>query len=344
MSLRTVSIRTPGKLILSGEHAVVYGNPAIGIAVNRYIDITLTRFPLLKLSFNLLGIDFQRQFTLSALRQLKSKIKRQYKAFTDGKHGISDVLEHPFELALYTAINVIDTFKRHLPNGINIETKSSIPIGCGMGSSAASVVSLIHALSETLAIDVPLQTYIDLGIESENLQHGRSSGFDIHITHRGGCLFYDGSEYHSLTFPSQWPIHLIHTGKPSTITGETVAHANSFLSTERLADFARVTHQLKEAIVNQDMEQAKKAISQNQVLLEAIKVSPKPVSDFLSKCQNLGLAGKICGAGAHQGDHAGMVLLLGETHIDALKKLCDDYRYQYSSISIDAQGSHVLPS
>lgn len=341
---RSICVRTPGKLILSGEHAVLHGNPAIGIAVNRYMDVTLTRYPFLKLSFNLMSIDFQRQFTLGALRQLKSKINKHYKAFSDGKKRISDVLEHPFELALYTAINVIDSFKKHLPNGLDIATHSTIPVGCGMGSSAASVVSLIHALSSMLHMNLPLERYVELGIESENLQHGQSSGFDIHITHQGGCLYYNGNSYKPLNFPTHWPIHLIHTGKPATGTGETVTHAKAFVTQERLKAFARVTNALKEAIVNDDLEKAHVAMQENHQLLREIQVVPDQVNHFINACKSLGLSGKSCGAGSHQGEHAGMLLLLGNANKEALQTLCDNYSFQYLPVAIDQRGSHVFSS
>lgn len=341
---RSICVRTPGKLILSGEHAVVHGNPAIGIAVNRYMDVTLTRYPFLKLSFNLMSIDFQRQFTLGALRKLKSKINKHYKAFSDGKKRISDVLEHPFELALFTAINVIDSFKQHLPNGLDIATHSTIPVGCGMGSSAASVVSLIHALSKILNMDLPLERYIELGIESENLQHGRSSGFDIHITHQGGCLYFDGDRYDALDFPTHWPIHLIHTGKPSTGTGETVAHAKPFITQERLQAFARVTNTLRSAITNNNLESAQRALRENHHLLREIQVVPNHVNHFIEACRDIGLSGKICGAGCHQGDHAGMLILLGDANKEALQKLCDEHAFQYLPVQIDERGSHVVSS
>ncbi len=55
--------------------------------------------------------------------------------------------------------NLLDRFNAALAHGVEIAVNSSIPIGCGMGSSAAAVVSVLYALSNFLQYDWPLADY-----------------------------------------------------------------------------------------------------------------------------------------------------------------------------------------
>lgn len=222
-----LKIRTPAKLILSGEHAVLYGYPALAVAINCYMEVIVRwTFPL-HFSFHFMGIDFRRQITLQTLQKLQKKLKNQYHKYRAGRLSIRKVLKKPFELSLFTFINVLDRLKSELPTGIDIVTNSNIPMGCGMGSSAASVVSLIYALTQFLNIDLNLEDYLTLGIESENLQHGYSSGLDVHTVYHGGCLRYEKGDFEKRTLPDL-PIQLVQTGQPKSSSGECVSQVSSF--------------------------------------------------------------------------------------------------------------------
>lgn len=334
-----IRVRTPAKLVISGEHAVVYGNPAIGIAVNRYMDVTIRWLKLAQWSFELMGISFKRQVTLSALHKLKGKIHRQYELFKNGEHSIRDVLKHPFELSLYTATNVIEKFRRHLPNGIGIATDSDIPTGCGMGSSAACVVGLIHAMAELLDLDLSIEDYLALGVESENLQHGNSSGLDVNLVYRGGCLHYQQQICTPLRYPTDWNWQLIHTGTPASSTGECISAAKNHLSALMLADFAQTTQHMREALELGNIPQAQQAINDNHQLLKKIGVVPETVARFIRDCESKNAAAKVCGAGACYGQAAGMVLVLGDSTVG---DLCQRYGYTLMPVQIETRGSHVL--
>lgn len=332
-------VRTPAKLVISGEHAVVYGNPAIGIAVNRYMDVTIRWLKLAQWSFDLMGISFKRQVALKTLQKLKSKIHRQYQRFQQGEHSIRDVLKHPFELSLYTATNVVEKFRSHLPNGIGVATDSNIPSGCGMGSSAASVVGLIHAMAALLDLHLTVEDYLALAVESENLQHGNSSGLDVNLVYRGGCQYYRDGACVPIEYPSDWNWQLVHTGTPASTTGECVSAAKPNLTTEKLTEFAAVTESMRESLEQHSFTQTQQAICNNHRLLYDIGVVPKTVAQFILDCSNLGLAAKICGAGACYGEAGGMVLVLGD---QSVKALCQQYEYQLLPIQIETGGSRVL--
>ena len=334
-----IKVRTPAKLIISGEHAVVHGNPAIGIAVNRYMDVTIHWLKLAQWSFDLMGISFKRQIALTTLHHLKRKIHREYQRFQQGERSIRDVLKHPFELSLYTVSNVVEKFRRHLPNGIGLATETNIPAGCGMGSSAACVVGLIHAMSELMDLKLNIDDYLALGVESENLQHGNSSGLDVNLVYRGGCQYYEQGQCSALSYPTDWHWQLIQTGTPASSTGECVAAAKNHLTQSKLASFATITQVMRESLETRTCDQTQAAIADNHQLLTTLGVVPKRVEQFVAACEKNNLAAKICGAGANYGDAAGMVLALGSYCLD---ELCREYGYQRLPMQIETRGSHVV--
>ncbi len=331
--------RAPAKLILSGEHAVVYGHPALAMAINRYTESVVRWSTPFHFTFNLLGIDFKQQVTLEALKRLKRKLKKQYQQFSSGHINIRDVLKHPFELTLYTAINVIEKLKHKLPMGIDIVTDSNIPMGCGLGSSAASVVSVIYALSKFLDIDLNIEDYVRLGVESENLQHGYSSGLDVQISYQGGCIRYQKGQVTSRPLP-QFPMYLVQTGEPNSTTGECVAHAKSIFENSTIGDdFAATTNALDNAITENQLPDIKHCIQQNHRLLTKIGVVPNKVCQFIEAVEQQGDAAKICGAGSVQGDQAGVILVVTEKDISELTK---KYHYQLIPIKGDENGASVI--
>src|SRR5882724_9751340 len=96
-----MKIFAPGKLILSGEHAVVYGRPALAMAVNRYATATVTRELLPQISFHLSDLAHRSRLSFGGLQQLKERIKRKYHRFIRGEYSIRQVLHKPFELAQF---------------------------------------------------------------------------------------------------------------------------------------------------------------------------------------------------------------------------------------------------
>lgn len=336
-----MKVYAPGKLILSGEHAAVYGKPALAMAVNRYVTAMATPQLLPFISFDLSDLEYERRFTLSALHHLKNRIKNKYQRFVQGDFKIRDVLQKPVELAQFAFSLFFETLNLSLTQGMKIRVQSDIPIGCGMGSSAATILSIVHAIAHHLRIDLPADTLLHLGQEAENMQHGYSSGLDLRVSLYGGCLFLKDGQIHKRSVPTI-PMYLINTGAPDTGTGECVAAvAHHFKSTQIGDEFAAVTEAMDNALQQNNLLEFMEAIYSNHKLLIRIGVIPSAVQCFIADIEQTGGAAKICGAGAVSGNKAGVVLAVTENET-ALKELCKQHHYTILPIAGETRGVHVI--
>lgn len=335
-----MKILAPGKLILSGEHAVVYGKPALAMAVNRYAITTTSSQRLPFVSFKLADLAYERRLDLMNLRQLKERIKRKYDRFIAGDFKIRDVLQKPVELAQYAFTLIYEALNIKLNQGIQIHVSSEIPMGCGMGSSAATILSVVHAVAHHLESPLPSDLLFRLGLEAENMQHGYSSGLDLQVSLQGGCLYLKDGQVHSRAIP-QAHFYLVNTGTPLSTTGECVAEvAAQFRGSAIWEEFASVTEAMDVALQQNQHSQIKQAISQNHQLLTTIGVVPRPVVAFIDEIEQSGGAAKICGAGASSGDQAGVILVVAEDEL-YLKKMCQHYGYTILPIAGEMRGVHV---
>jgi len=336
-----MKVLAPGKLILSGEHAVVYGHPALAMAVNRYVTVTATPQLAPHISFDLSDLAYERRLSLTTLLSLKDRIKQKYQRFVSGDFRIREVLQKPVELAQVAFGLFFEVLNIKLTQGIKIRVQSTIPIGCGMGSSAATVLSVVHAIANHLKMDLSPEMFLRLGLEAENMQHGYSSGLDLRVSLYGGCLYMKGSHTSQRPLPII-PMYLVNTGLPETSTGECVEAAATHFKTSQIGDeFAVVTDAMDAAFQSGQVQDAMQAIRENHQLLVRIGVVPQVVQQFISEVQQLGGAAKICGAGAVLGDKAGMVLIVTDDE-SALAALCASYDYSLLPIAGESRGVHIV--
>ena len=336
-----MKIVTPGKLILSGEHAVVYGKPALAMAVNRYVTVTITSHVASEIVLALSDFSYEARWNDATLQHLKNHLKDQYNKFLRNEMKIQDVLKHPAELIQFTTSLCLDTLNEPLKEGMKINLQSTIPVGCGMGSSAATILSVLCAIAHHLQKNISSETLLQLGLQAENMQHGQSSGFDLQIAFNGGCLYKKDGELFSRATP-MFPFYLVNTGKPKTSTGEcVVSAAPHFKKTTIGNDFEEVTNAFDRALENNALHDVMEIIHANHQLLMKIGVLPEKVKSFIADVEKSSSAAKICGAGAVTGECAGVVLVVSENESD-ISRLCERYGYDMLPIKGEPRGLHVI--
>ncbi|MBN1560390.1 mevalonate kinase [candidate division KSB1 bacterium] len=329
----------PGKLILSGEHAVVYGKPALVMAVDRFASAAITQNSDARVHFELADLNERGALTLQGLRELKARLVRDYQKFLDGQVGIRDVLTKPFHLFQFLFITLVDGEQIRLDRGIHIKISSNIPIGSGMGSSAATMLAVLKGLSGLLDLDLKAADYFAYALEAEKLQHGRPSGADPYVSLHGGFVRFQNQKAARLEIPSV-PFHLVNTGTPMTTTGECVAHvAHHFGDASIWDDFATVTNEMQRDLATGDLAHVQRAVRENHKLLAMIGVVPQRVSDFIHDVEMAGGAAKIAGAGSVRGSAGGMVIVFCE---EAPHALAERHGFQLLNVKGESRGARIV--
>ncbi|MGD9108695.1 MAG: mevalonate kinase [Gammaproteobacteria bacterium] len=306
--MKELKSKSPGKLILSGEHAVVYGMPAISIAINYFATTTITSRSGSNISFNLKNFH----------------------------HNLPD------KLIQFIVDNFFGCFNLKNKNGLHIKIDSDILVGCGMGSSAAVALSIISALAKHFEIELTKDEYFDLAQMSEKLQHGRPSGVDAYTCLHGGGVYFQQGAIRSCPINEKLPIFMVNTGKPSVSTGECVAEvAGKFSDSQIWCKFAEVTNALADLLVTDNVSEIKKLIRANHHLLVEIGVVPQKTQKFIAEIEQANAAAKICGAGSIVGDNAGVVLVVVD-EIIAIKNICERYNFDLVPVKIETRGLRVV--
>lgn len=332
--------RAPGKLILTGEHAVVYGRPALVTAVNRYADCSVHEEERGLFRFILHELDQELSLSWEDLNRLHKTLNERYELFRAGELPIREVHGRPAELTAYALACFFERTGIKPTGGLTFEMESSIPPGSGMGSSAAIVLAVLEASDAYFKCGLDREAFFELAMMGERLQHGNPSGADPYVCLHGGLHRFQNRRSIELPCP-EMPFHLAQTGRPASGTGECVSFVAKHFGTSGIwREFELVAGRVEEAILSSDRGALQEAIADNQSLLEKIGVVPKRVVSFIRDLNRQGCAAKVSGAGSVTGDdHAGVVWMVMET---VPKSLLEEYGYSPIEAEGDADGTRIV--
>lgn len=343
LSRGVIQAQAPAKLIISGEHSVIYGKPALAMAINSFASTTIRATDSRDILFDLVNLNYTYALSVEELKLTKQQIEAKYEDFLAGKININEILTKPNELLQYAFAFFVAKLQSQLECGVSVKINSSIPVGCGMGSSAATIISLLHAFTNFFDGGVNKEQYMQLGCAVENLQHGRSSGLDIYLSIHGGSVCFEDGRINKLVLPNI-SFYLVNTGRSNTSTGECVMQAAKYFKHNQLADdFAAVTGEIQQALARDDLNDLQRYIRDNHRLLQYIKVVPEKVSNFINEIETYGGAAKISGAGAVWGESAGVVLITAAgDNKNFISDLVHKYGYEIISVQGELDGVRII--
>jgi mevalonate kinase len=252
----------PGKVILFGEHFVVYGIKAILCAINKKITVTAETIEENKISIksNIGNLELEPN---KEILEIDSPLKPFY----------------------YLANKLI----KNQNTGIQIDVKSDIPLGVGLGSSSACCVAGAAAISR-LFKKTSKEEILELAIEAEKTIFENTSGADCTVCTYGGIMEYDKKNGFN-KIKSEPNFHLViansnieHSTK-SVVEGvkrfkEKDENAFSILCNKE----SKLVEDVLELLKNNNIIELGNKISKNQEYLETIGIS----NDELRKMIQIG--------------------------------------------------------
>lgn len=272
---RKNKISAPGKIILSGEHAVVYGYPALLTAVNRRLTASLS------------------------------------------------------------------------DNG-EISIQSNVPIGAGMGSSAAYAVVATALKTSSFGTSLDLKKICDGAYKLEKMQHGNPSGADNTVCTYGGFLWYRKESEAIKTFHQVEPMVklpdfvLINSGLPAESTKDMVTMVRNLYQSSPIRvdsifrEIEAISRRWLKHLTGETKENLIDLIQRNENCLERLGVVSLKTIKIIRLIEKAGGAAKISGAGGKK-DGSGIILVHG---IDSknLNTLCSKMNLDRFNVKLGEGG------
>lgn len=329
----------PGKIILSGEHAVVYGQPAIVQAVSLYSTSQMVANNQKGFTFALPDLNHLATLSITEVLHIKEELHERFQRFRMNKLAIDKVITNPVQPFAYILANHIEKREIQKTHYTALTTCSEIPVGCGLGSSAATVASSTMALCAYYRLKISTTELYNLTFEIERFHHGSPSGVDPYITIHGGTVKFHNQRTKSLPSPPL-PLFLVNTGKPRSGTGQCVARVEKRFGKSTIwSEFADVTGSMVKAIETKNEKAFCTSIQNNHRLLSKIGVVPPVVEYFISDIEALGGTAKITGAGSIKGEAGGIVLIcIDDPPCDLIKT----YDFELLTAHEDSRGVRTI--
>lgn len=286
--MEKISISTPGKCILFGEHAVVYGYTALVSTIDMKSVCTIRNINSNGIKFNF--PNYQKKIQLKSLDLIENEIEIFNSKFESFSHFLKTLkkIENECSLSL---------------NGIEIEISSSLWSNSGLGSSASTASAFIQAVNQFFNLKWSIDKINSYTYFMEKFIHGNPSGIDNTVINYGGFLLYQNKKFKSIKNTPRIPLLIINSGQ-SHRTFQAVKQVKEMFDKdpkeidEIFKKIDQIANKSVEFINNGDVEQLGALMNQNQILLERLNLSTPQISKIIKMGSSIDIYGvKITGAG-----------------------------------------------
>ncbi len=313
-------VSAPGKVILLGEHTVVYQRLAVVAAIDKRLYVQIKRADL-----NFTNCRKDKIFTQAGID--KYLVKQAIKIFS----------QH--------------FWRQKLPS-FEISVFSQIPVGCGLGSSAALAAAVNGALLKYINASWKLELINKLTKEVEKIAHGNPSGADNTAVVFGGLLSFR-KETGGRESVCVWPVKssriakflLINSGRPKETTKEMVSY---------VAKLYRKNRREMEKIFSDQEIQTKKillyfkkgginnlisALYLGERNLEKMGVVGETAKKIITEIEKIQGVAKVCGAGGRQKGSG--IILCYHQDLNKIRKIADQFKLPTDSVVLGGEGVRV---
>jgi len=306
----------PGKVILFGEHFVVYGVKAILCSINKRVTVTAEKTSERKISIN-------------------SKIG---KLELEPDKSISEI-NSPLKPFYYLANKAVE----NKDTGIHIQIDSEIPLGAGLGSSSACCVAGAAAIFKLFG-DISKEEILKLAIEAERTIFENTSGADCTVCTYGGIMEYDKNNgFKKIEYEPNFQLAIINSNIEHS-TQSMVSKVKEFENKNK-EEFSRLLN-LESKLVEDVLKLVKEnkiqeigeKMNQNQEYLENIGISNNELTKMIKTGQESSFGAKITGSGG-----GGCIFALtNKSNLQNILKKFKKNNYECFSAKIDFKGLNTF--
>ncbi len=285
----------PGKVILFGEHAVVYGQPAIAVPILQVSAKAFAR-PLIKAPSGIIHIEAPQVGMDTDLANLPE--------------------DNPLAKAVRATFSELNIDK---PPSFLIKISSTIPVAAGLGSGAAVSVAIIRAASAFVGHPLPDEKVSALAFEVEKLHHGTPSGIDnTVITFAKPVFFIKGKPIETFKLAKPFTLLIADTGVASS-TRIAVGDVRTAWEKDKdrynqiFSAVGEIVQLARKAIEKGENEKLGPLMDQNQVLLKQMGASSTELDQLVKVAKESGAWGAKLSGGGRGGN---MIALIEDSHAE----------------------------
>ncbi len=290
--MRKVIASAPGKVTLFGEHAVVYGYPAIVASIGKRVYVTA------------------REREDSVVRIFAKDLRTPGLVVTYKEGSVEVSTDHGKSLLAVSYLNkAVELTSARVGKfrGVDLIVESEMPVGAGLGTSAAVSVATVAAYSKLLGTNLRKDDIADIAWNVEREVQGLASPMDTSISTFGGYLklWREGERFRraKIDVRGDLPVVIAYVERKAS-TKEMVSKVKGLL--EKYGDvidgvmslIGKITLRAEKALAEGDLETLGELMNINQGLLEALGVSDVRLSELIHLARSAGALGaKLTGAG-----------------------------------------------
>src|SRR6056297_126446 len=281
----------PGKVYLFGEHAVVYGEPAVPCAIERRARVSVAERDDDRIRVHAEDLSLNG-FTVE---------------YSDGSDGGPDV--DVAQSLVQAGIGYIDAAVEQARDaagepdaGFDISVESEIPLGAGLGSSAAVTAAGIDAGTRELGVELSAAEVAERAYQAElEVQNGEASRADTFCSATGGAVRVEGSDCRSIEAPDLPFVIGFDGGAGDTgalVSGVRELRSEYEFAADAVSSIGDVVRRGETALATGDLDELGRLMDFNHGLLSALGVSARSLDSMVWAAREAGALGaKLTGAG-----------------------------------------------
>jgi mevalonate kinase len=279
-----------GKLILLGEHSVVYGRPALAASLSAGAHAAAEPWPNPRLEIETWGVSIDADVAHDDART--EMLRQAFCALLDG---------------------YVETHGKR--PALRVRARLSLPGNAGLGGSAALSVAIVRAIDGVLGQARDANAVADAALAAERVFHGNPSGVDTAMAAASGVALYrKGQALEPVALRRKLTLVVGHSGEPGS-THDTVAsvgrqHARDPRKLEQIFDgMQAIVHNGKTALETGELWRLGQLMTLNQKLLNTLLLSTSRLEEMCQVAEREGALGaKLTGGGG-----GGCMIALCET-------------------------------